>query len=76
MEIDEGKILCGSVARTVERGGWWLCVHSALTLNRNSYFFEGGYINQLILFICRLVFCRINNFTLVNKFDMTCPMGL
>ena len=39
-------------------------------------FLGGGYINQLLLFICRLVFSGINNSTLVNKSDMTCPMGL
>ena len=40
------------------------------------FFFWGDYINQFLLFICILVFSGINNFTLVNKSDMTCPMGL
>ena len=50
----------------------------ALTLSENSYIIGGGYVNHphVKLFICILVFSVINNFTLGNKSDMTCPTPL
>ena len=57
------------------RGRWWTCALCS-DAKWKFIFFGGGYINQLLLFICILVFSGINNFTLGNKSDMTCPMGL
>ena len=62
----------------IGRQTWWMVDLCALCSDAKwiFIFFVGGYINQLLLFICILVFFGINNFTLVNKSDMTCPMGL
>ena len=68
----------GDRQRGVDLGTWWMVDVFALCSDTKwkFIFFGGGYINQLLLFICILTFSGINNFTLVSKSDMTCPMGL